>query len=177
MPSMPEPRARIAVISTGGTIEKTYDEMAGVLQNAVTILDIMLESLSLNGIALVRVPLMNKDSNDMTPGDHRIIAETARAMSEQYDGVVVVHGTDRMSHSGEQTYALTEPRPRVPIIFTGAMRPYQLRTTDAVQNLTEALLAVQIIDPGVYIAMHSTVLAFPGVIKDVEKGQFIKPNA
>ena len=88
-------KKRIALISTGGTIEKTYDEMAGVLRNAVTVLDIMLESLSLNGIELIRVPLMNKDSTEMSAGDHTIVAEMARAMSEQYDGVVVVHGTDR----------------------------------------------------------------------------------
>ena len=172
--SLSKARPKIAVISTGGTIEKTYDEMAGVLQNAVTVLDIMLESLSLNGVELVRVPLMNKDSTEMSVADHTIIAEMARAMSEQYDGVVVVHGTDRLSRSGEQTFELTAPKPRVPIIFTGAMRPYLLRTTDAVQNLTEALLAVQLVPPGVYVVMHSTVLAFPGVVKDISRGQFVK---
>lgn len=171
---MSDLRARIAVISTGGTIEKTYDEMAGILQNKVTVLDIMLQSLWLDGLELVRVPLMNKDSTEMSPGDHRVIAETARSMSEQYDGVVVVHGTDRLHISGEQAHALTAPTPKVPIVFTGAMRPYLLRTTDAVQNMTEALLAVQLMPPAVYVAMHSTVLAFPGVTKDVQHGRFVK---
>ena len=171
---MSEPRARIAVISTGGTIEKTYDEMAGVLQNKVTVLDVLLESLTLNGLELVRVPLMNKDSRDMTPGDHKLIAQTARAMAEQYDGVVVVHGTDRLQVSGERTYEETSPQPRVPIVFTGAMRPYLLRTTDAIQNLTEAFLAAQLCEPGVYVAMHSTVLQFPGVVKDVQNGVFVR---
>ena len=45
------------------------------------------------------------------------------------------------------------------------MRPYELRHTDAVQNLTEALLAVQLISPGVYVAMHNRVIEFPGVVK------------
>jgi hypothetical protein len=42
------------------------------------------------------------------------------------------------------------------------------------QNLIEALLAVQIMPPGVYVAMHNQVLRFPGVIKDRAAGTFIK---
>ena len=46
---MPNDRKTLALISTGGTIEKTYDEMAGVLRNRVTVLDILLESLETIG--------------------------------------------------------------------------------------------------------------------------------
>jgi L-asparaginase len=166
-------KKRIAIISTGGTIEKTYDELRGVLANRVSVLDVMLASLELNGVEIARVPLMNKDSLDMTAEDHTLIARTAGAMAESYDGVIVVHGTDRLTVSGERTCALLG-RPRVPIVFTGAMRPYEMRSTDAVQNLVEALLAVQILAPGVYVAMHNAVLAFPGVEKDRARGTFVK---
>ena len=54
------------------------------------------------------------------------------------------------------------------------MRPYELRATDALQNLTEALLAVQLLPPGVYVAMHDQVLQFPGVTKDRSAGTFVK---
>ena len=67
--SEPDERARIALISTGGTIEKTYDELGGVLSNRVSNLDVMLAHLELGGIELSRVALMNKDSLDMTPED------------------------------------------------------------------------------------------------------------
>ena len=49
-----------------------------------------------------------------------------------------------------------------------------MRSTDAPQNLTEALLAVQILSPGVYVAMHNQVLRFPGVEKDPQAGTFVK---
>ena len=49
-----------------------------------------------------------------------------------------------------------------------------MRNTDAVQNLTEALLAVQILTPGVYVAMHNKVLQFPGVEKDYKLGTYVK---
>ena len=77
--------------------------------------------------------------------------------------------------TGETIVKVLGESPRVPIVLTGAMRPYVMRNTDALQNLTEALLAVQILAPGVYVAMHNQVLQFPGVVKDRERGTFVKP--
>jgi L-asparaginase len=166
-------KSRIALISTGGTVEKTYDEMAGVMLNDVSVLDVMLEWTQLEGVELVRVPLMNKDSLEMTEEDHTLIARTAEAMAAAYDGVVVLHGTDRLAKTGERMVELLGT-PRVPIVLTGAMRPYVMRNSDAAQNLTEALLAVQLLDPGVYVTLHNKVLAFPGVTKDRKRGTFVK---
>jgi L-asparaginase len=166
-------KRRIALISTGGTIEKTYDELSGVLANHVSVLDVMLASLELRGVEVQRVQLMNKDSLDMSAADHTLIAETAVRMADAMSGVVVVHGTDRLANSGERVVELAGT-PKSPIVFTGAMRPYELRSTDALQNLTEALLAVQLLAPGVYVAMHNQVLQFPGVRKDKDRGTFVK---
>jgi L-asparaginase len=166
-------KRRIALISTGGTIEKTYDELRGVLENQVSVLDVMLASLELRGVEIHRVPLMNKDSLEMSPEDHTLIAQTAGRLAEEHDGVVVVHGTDRLAVSGERIVQLIGT-PAAPIVFTGAMRPWELRSTDALQNLTEALLAVQLVKPGVYVAMHNQVLQFPGVSKDPDRRTFIK---
>ena len=166
---------RIAIISTGGTIEKTYDELSGVLSNQISVLDVMLASLVVHGVEIERVPLMNKDSLEMDDADHTRIARTAKAMAEDHDGVVIVHGTDRLTNTGNRIVELiTEPQ--VPVVLTGAMRPYALRNTDATQNLTEALLAVQLVEPGVYVAMHNQVLKFPGVVKDRERGTFVRQS-
>ena len=79
----------IALISTGGTIDKTYDELEGVLHNQVSVLDVMIASLVLEGVQLVRVPLMNKDSLEMTDKDHTLVAQTAGNLAEAHDGVVI----------------------------------------------------------------------------------------
>jgi len=164
---------RIALISTGGTIEKTYDPYEGIMDNSVSVLDVMLAQLVLHGVTLVRVPLMNKDSLEMSADDHELIASTASSFAQNHDGVLIAHGTDRLHVTGERIHEMFEPR--VPIVLTGAMKPWELRTTDAMQNLTEALTAIQLVEPGVYVAMHNRVLRFPGVIKDLRRGTFVKP--
>ncbi len=178
----------VALISTGGTIEKTFDELHGVLHNRLSVLDAILASLEIEGVAITRVSLMNKDSLEMTEADHELIARTAEERAQTHDGVVIVHGTDRLPNTGERVHArifgsapalsapstASTPSSRKPIVLTGAMRPYELRRTDAVQNLTEALLAVQIVQPGVYVAMHNQVLAFPGVRKDYDRMTFTR---
>jgi L-asparaginase len=164
--------ARIVVISTGGTIEKTYDPRAGDLSNRGSVLDHMLESLRLPDLEIVRVSLMDKDSLDMTAADHEAIASAAvhRSAEAGIDGVVVVHGTDRLTESGDATAARGPVA--TPIVFTGAMRPYELRDSDALQNLTEAIFAARVASPGVYVAMQGKLLEFPGITKDIDTSTF-----
>ncbi len=164
---------RLCIISTGGTIEKTYDPLNGVLSNRLSVLDVLLGTLELPSIAIVRVPLMNKDSLDMTESDHTLIARTAGAMAETHDGVIVVHGTDRLHVTGERMVELLGTPP-VPVVLTGAMRPYELRNTDAIQNMTESLFGVQFLPAGVYAVMHGRALKFPGVTKDRDAGTFVR---
>jgi L-asparaginase len=166
---------KVALISTGGTIEKTYDELEGVLHNEYSNLDVLLATLKLEGIEIVRVPLMNKDSLEMTGDDHRLIAETAGSMAATHDGVVVVHGTDTLADTGDKIVEVLGT-PRVPVVLTGAMRPYVMRNSDAQQNLTEAFLAVQVAPLGVYVAMHNRLLQFPGVVKDKARGTFVRED-
>ena len=155
----------ISLVTTGGTIEKTYDELGGVLSNRVSNLDVMLAGLELGGVELSRVALMNKDSLDLTSEDLELIVATVAQRVRDHDGVVVVHGTDRLAETGRLLHGRLEGLD-VPVVMTGAMRPYELRHTDATQNLTEALLAVQFLAPGVWCVMHDRALRFPGVVKD-----------
>ncbi len=166
----------VALISTGGTIEKTYDEHEGILANGTSVLEMMLGSLQLDGIELTRISLMDKDSRDMSEEDHQKIAQEVGVYAKTHDGVVVIHGTDTLSVTGE---SIVEELPNlsVPCVITGAMRPWIMRNTDALQNLVESFSVVKLLDPGVYVAMHSCVLQFPGVVKDCENLRFIKKES
>ncbi len=163
----------VELVTTGGTIEKTYDERSGSLGNHGSIVMRMLRRLRLEGTQVHVRELMSKDSLDMTDEDRALVVKTVRACCDLSDGVVVLHGTDTLADTGE-LLAREIPTPSVPVVLTGAMRPYEMKRSDALQNLTEALLATDLADPGIYCVAHGRVLRFPGVVKDRESGTFIK---
>ncbi|RLF62575.1 MAG: asparaginase, partial [Thermoplasmata archaeon] len=164
----------ITILTTGGTIEKTYNEHDGSLRNYHTILPKMLSTLRLPDLEVTYKKVVFKDSLEMTEEDRRRILAEVRRMLPESDAIVILHGTDTLSKTGELLHReLAELR--IPIILTGAMRPYEFRDTDAVQNVTESLLAARLIPPGVYVVMHNRVLRFPGVVKDHDRLTFTKP--
>src|SRR5262245_8900961 len=168
---MLESPIRIAILTTGGTIEKQYNETDGSLRNVGSILEDVFRHLRLPGATVRHVPVMSKDSLDMTPEDRRIILTAVRDALCHDDAVLVVHGTDTLAQTGDVLHTGL-PGLVKPVVLTGAMRPYEFRDTDAFQNLTEALLACRILPPGVYVAMHNQVLRFPGVVKDRQRMTF-----
>lgn len=172
-------RARLCLITTGGTIEKVYDEHTGELVNRRSIVRRMLSELRLEDVEVETVELMSKDSLDMTEDDReRVVGAVRAALAEtpRPVGVVVLHGTDTLAETGERVVAAL-PAPPVPVILTGAMRPFEMKRSDALQNLTEALFATRALAPGVYCVAHGRALAFPGVRKDRRKGTFIREAA
>ncbi|MCP4590351.1 MAG: asparaginase [bacterium] len=163
---------RVAILTTGGTIEKTYNESDGTLANVGPVLQCILGSLRHPGIEIRHVPVMSKDSLDIDDADRQTILYAVKAAVRQNDALVLVHGTDTLARTGEYLHA-NLPDNEKPIVLTGAMRPYEFRDTDAVQNVTEALLACRILEPGVWVVMHSCALRFPGVVKDRGQMTFV----
>lgn len=174
----PASMRHITLITTGGTIEKTYDEASGDLANRRSIVRKMLRRIRLEETSVSIVELMSKDSQYMTDEDRRRIAEAVRAvggseeMRTETTGIVILHGTDTLALTGEHLRASLKPA--VPIVLTGAMRPFEMTRSDALQNLTEAIFATGTVGPGVYCAAHGRVMAFPGVAKDRERWTFVK---
>ena len=166
---------RIAVLTTGGTIEKTYDEYTGALANHQSIVRRKLARLRLTGTEINVRELMSKDSLELTDEDRQAILnatqDTLRA-SPTPTGIVILHGTDTLATTGELLNREL-PDPGVPVILTGAMRPFAMQRSDGVQNLTEALFATGVLQPGVWCVFHGRALRFPGVAKDRTRGTFV----
>jgi len=164
---------KLTILTTGGTIDKTYDEFQGSLRNQHTVIDVILDSLRLPDLEISHAEVMHKDSLDMTTEDREVIAAAVCAAAPSADAIVILHGTDTLSETGELLVERCSDLD-LPIIFTGAMRPYEFRDTDALQNVIEALLASRLLDGGVYVVMHNRVLKFPGVKKDPEALTFVR---
>lgn len=164
---------QVELITTGGTIEKTYDERSQELSNHGPIVQRMLRRLKLPETHVHHRALLSKDSLHMTDQDRALIVKAVRAAAELSDAVLVLHGTDTLATTGDLLAKELNP-PRVPVVLTGAWRPFEMTRSDALQNLTEALLASSLVAPGVYCCAHGHVLKFPGVEKDRETGTFVR---
>ncbi len=137
------------------------------------IIETIVGGLRLPDLEIVYENILSKDSLDLTDADRALIVQTARQAMSQADAVLILHGTDTLELTGEWLFRKM-PDPSVAVVLTGAMRPFEFRDTDAIQNVTEALLACRLMEPGIYAAMHNRVLRFPGVVKDRKGLSFIK---
>jgi L-asparaginase len=166
-----EQTMKITIITTGGTIEKTYNEQDGSLKNYSSILTKILNSLRLPDLEIQQRNIIFKDSLEMTDEDRDLVLRLTRLEIKNADAVIILHGTDTLEETGQLLYKeITDPS--CPIIFTGAMRPYEFRDSDAVQNVTESLIAARLVSPGIYVVMHNRILKFPGVYKDRDRRTF-----
>ena len=125
---------QVTIIATGGTIEKTYDEWSGELSNRTSIVHRMLSELRLEATRVSIMELMSKDSLQMTDADRQRIIEAASLAGADGDtdtvGIVILHGTDRLEVTGN-ALVVAFPEPKVPIVLTGAMRPFEMKNSDA----------------------------------------------
>src|SRR5215471_10457659 len=164
----------IRVFVTGGTFDKQYDELRGALAFGGTHLPEMLR-LGRCRIDVDIATLMMIDSLDMTEIDRRRIVDACRASAETR--IVITHGTDTMV---ETARALGESIGGEPdmggahktIVLTGAMVPYAFGSSDGLFNLGSALSFVQVLPPGVYLAMNGRHFRWDAVRKNRETGVF-----
>ena len=163
----------IYVLTTGGTIEKVYSEQTGEVRNLDSKIDRYLKLLRLPETDVRVVPLMNIDSLKMTDGDRAAIFRKVSELLPEKAPILITHGTDTMVETGLYLQQALS-KLNVPIVMTGAMAPLGFEGSDALQNLTESLLAVQILPPGIYIVSHNQVFPISHVRKDRTLGRFVR---
>jgi L-asparaginase len=157
---------KLRIIITGGTFDKQYDEIRGVL----TFKDSHLPKILKDVHCTVPVTLeINQlvDSLDMQLSNRLKILESCKKALETR--VVITHGTDTITETAE---VLGEAALNKTIVLTGAMVPYSFSNSDAVFNLGCAITAAQCYGPGVYIAMNGRIFTWDNVQKIREKGVF-----
>tara|TARA_R110002050_G_scaffold9504_2_gene33432 strand:- start:7521 stop:8000 length:480 start_codon:yes stop_codon:yes gene_type:complete len=155
----------IKIFTTGGTIDKTYfdqkdsyhvgePQVAGILERANVVVDFEVCSL------------MKKDSLEIDNADRKILRDAI--LSEQNSHIIVTHGTDTMIETAE----FLQNIPHKTIVLTGSMYPAQYRDSDAIFNLGCTLIAAQILEPGVYIAMNGRIFNPLDSVKNIALNRF-----
>jgi L-asparaginase len=156
----------IRLFVTGGTFDKEYDEIHGTLEFRDTHLPEMLQLARSRLDVRIRT-LMMVDSLDMTDADRDLIASNCADAPEQ--NIVITHGTDTMVATAR---VLAERVPDKTIVLTGAMIPIAFGSSDGLFNLGSALSFVQVLPPGVYVAMNGRHFAWDQVRKNRQTGVF-----
>ena len=163
---------KVNLITTGGTIEKVYSEQTSTVENLDNQIDRYLGRLRLPDCDVRVMPLMNKDSLEMTDADRSAILELIEQVLSERPAVVITHGTDTMVQTGLYLKQAL-PELKAPIVLTGAMTPLGFEGSDGLQNLTESLFAVRILDPGIYVVMHNQAFPIDHVRKERETSRFV----
>jgi L-asparaginase len=157
----------IRFVTTGGTIDKIYFDALSQFE----IGDSQVKHILTEGLAdfdYEIVPLLQKDSIDMTDEDRRTIRDyIASDTAERY---VITHGTDTMPETAEVLAGLSAKT----IVLTGALAPARFKSTDAVFNVGMAVATAQVAAPGVYIAMSGQIFSAGEVRKNRAKNRFEK---
>ncbi|MGH6786347.1 MAG: asparaginase domain-containing protein [Novosphingobium sp.] len=159
--------AAILVLTTGGTIDKSYFDALSEYQIVDSGIPALLKE------ARVALPfrieeVCRKDSLELTDRDRAEIARRAAEAPETR--IVVTHGTDTMTETAK---VLAAAVPDKTVVLTGALTPARFAETDAPFNLGMAFAATQACPPGVWIAMSGQVFNGLKVRKDREAGRFV----
>jgi L-asparaginase len=133
-------KSKILLIYTGGTIGMSKDFETGALKAfnfsrllhnipELNLLDCEIDTFSFEN------PI---DSSNMNPEHWTEIALTIKSNYDDFDGFVVLHGSDTMSYSASALSFMFENLSK-PIIFTGSQLPIGDLRTDAKENLITAI--------------------------------------
>lgn len=146
---------KILMIHTGGTLMMRAGSEGGPLEPDVYTNDLLAELPVLRSLAQIDTRILfNLDSGDIQPHHWVELASLIHQEIEQYDGVVVVHGTDAMAYTASALAFLLPGLDR-PVVLTGAQRPLFTVRTDARTNLVDACHIATLPVPEVGIAFSS----------------------
>jgi len=131
----------IYIAYTGGTIgmkqsENGYIPVSGYLQQLLANMPEFNRPEMPNFTIHEYAPLI--DSSDMTPEDWQHIANDIQAHYDEYDGFVILHGTDTMAFTASALSFMLENLGK-PVIVTGSQIPLAELRSDGQPNLLNAL--------------------------------------
>lgn len=159
---------QILFIQTGGTIDKDYPThgKSYAFEIASPAIERIMKTVR-PSFSWRSLELLKKDSSDITDDDRQTILQACRDAPEKH--IIITHGTDTMHETSQILATLTDKV----IVITGSFRPERFAESDASFNVGMAIGGLQILKPGVYIAMSGVLLSWDKVYKNFGQGQYL----
>lgn len=158
----------ILLLTTGGTIASTPTGQGLAPGMAGGDLTRRMGSLCDHYHITVR-DILRLDSSNIQPEEWQIIARAVYETRNDYDGIVITHGTDTMAYTSSiLTFMLLGIS--IPVVVTGAQLPIDHPLTDALENLRTALAMAASGIGGVFVAFDRRVICGPRAVKTKTTG-------
>jgi len=157
--------ALIKIFTTGGSIDKEYSTKESAFIVGDAHIDAILTEANVS-LEYEWESVFRKDSLDITEADRDVLVR--KVEEDPASHILITHGTDTMAETGRRLLQVPEKT----IVITGAMKPASFKRTDAYFNIGFALAVVQLLSPGVYIAMNGRIFDPTKVGKNMEIDRF-----
>ena len=163
---------KITVLNTGGTFNKRYNPIKGLLE--VPTDNIALDKIvkSCFNVEFDIKNIVSKDSLDFIQEDRETILKEIQNSTS--DKIIIIHGTDTVDLTAK---FIEDKVKEKKIVFTGAMVPMSIDEVEATMNFSQAIGFLNApIENGIYLSMHGSVIEYSKLKKDRSVGQFLVKN-
>ena len=131
-------KAAILIVYTGGTIGMRRNENGILVPFDFNSIEQEFPAVRTLNVDISVHKMEAIDSSNVTPERWSELAHIIADNYEQYDGFVVLHGTDTMSYTASALSFMLENLAK-PVIFTGSQIPMGILRTDGRENLITAI--------------------------------------
>ena len=147
---------KLMILSTGGTIACT--QTAEGLIPTLSAEDILAYAPGAKKLGDIETKtILNLDSSNIQPEEWRLIARAVFECLEEYDGIVILHGTDTMAYTASMLSFMLRNVDK-PVVITGSQLPVGHPQTDAKQNLYDALITAASGIAGVLVVFDHQIM-------------------
>lgn len=131
---------KVLLVFTGGTISMVRDPQTGALRPAdLQTFKALVPELFIGDVCVDMLPFDPLlDSSDINPDSWTKMARMVYDHYDEYDGFVILHGTDTMSYSASALSFMLSNLTK-PVVFTGSQLPVGVLRSDAKENLLTAI--------------------------------------
>ncbi|WP_099209793.1 asparaginase [Thermococcus henrietii] len=147
---------RILIIGTGGTIASAKTEKG--YKATLSVGEILeMAGIEGDGVEIEAKDILNLDSTLIQPEDWITIGKAVFETLNDYDGIVITHGTDTLAYTSSALSFMLRNVP-IPVVLTGSMLPITEPNSDAPRNLKTALTFAMKGFPGIYVAFMDKIM-------------------
>lgn len=108
--------------------------------------------------------ILELDSSNIQPEEWQLMAEKVYQYRNDYDGIVISHGTDTMAYTSSMLSFMLQ-NINIPVVLTGSQVPINEVLTDAIANLRLAFAAAANCPAAIYLAFNRKIILGSRAVK------------